>query len=356
MYRLLEYGKLFPPEDRRLLLEVDALAFAEGFIRSEFEEGFIRDHTMRHAFLHTRAGREALKLFERARLPVKKRTVESVESDWHTLMYMLRACYSARTWQGDGHRPGDNAKALKRRLDRLARCASEFARALREHGADNCLVLGFGWYLRAALKAVEGKAWVGYVDQVKILERELRMIDNDGRQEYDEFMKDIRENIVKGLAESRARAPKMESRSTGAMWADFFSELAASLRAESGPSLNTTAGMCGNLIYSRRIRNKAPNRETMLAFELVFYLRLWSLGAWDWRVSQPMPRKRSLWIFEPLCAWPIGHPMPREGKPHYAIAAAFVRAALGLDPLDITAETLKERLKRLPNSVRLGNW
>ncbi len=82
--------------------------------------------------------------------------------------------------------------------------------------------------------------------------------------------------------------------------------------------------------------NRLPEVETMLLFDLVQTFRLRSQRIYSRQTGQPMPK---------------------EGKPHYALAATFTNAIVGEKRFDGAAASsrLKAFLKANP-TVGIGNW
>jgi hypothetical protein len=309
--------RLTIPGPDRDLVEVPVSPEEQAAIEAEDE----RFRAWWREFRLSKAGMEALRFFERARLSIRRRTDETVRADISTLNRLGRACFYAATWEGP---PRDNAKARVRLRRKMAHHATELSKALAED--DPAL----SWDLWEA----ESAAWVGFVDRAEMIAREIR-----DEIPMERLLPHERNRLQRVLADAQAAAPGMRLRGRKKRWQDFFAALAESLRKAPRVPRRPTWKR-GNLIYPTRRKNgvpimdKSPRVETMLGFELVFHLRRWSLGLG----SAP---------------WQHGEPMPERGRPHYAVAAAFVRAAL---KRDITAETLKERLKSLPATVQLGMW
>jgi hypothetical protein len=123
------------------------------------------------------------------------------------------------------------------------------------------------------------------------------------------------------------------------MWPTFFRNLAEELKEklpeiDGGPWFHLYT--IGNLHYSKRIEGHVPDLTTMLAFELTFHLRRWSLGHADH-------------------VWASGTTMPKGGKPHNGVAASFINGVLTLRPR-LSGEQLGNRLKRLPKDIGLIAW
>lgn len=122
------------------------------------------------------------------------------------------------------------------------------------------------------------------------------------------------------------------------MWAGFFDCLAAELdgtlpELHGGPWLHRFT--VANLHFEKPRVSGAPLKvETPLLFELTLHLRNLSAG-------------RAGHIFQ------SGDRMPSDGRPHFNVAAAFVRAALGLP---LTGPQAASRLKSLPADVGLMSW
>lgn len=330
--------RLTIPGPDRDFVEVPIAPEEKAAIEAEDE----RFRTWWEKFRLTKAGGRALKSFERARLPVRKRTDATVQADLHTLYRLARACYHAATWPGQSVHALLGAKERKRLRLKAAHHASQLADLLSQHAEPAGL---FDRDLWVAMQS----AWIGYVDRVEAIEREIRGL-RDGTIRA--FAPTQRAHWLEtdALPLAQKAATHMRSRSLRAAWQHFFAALAESLRKAPRVSQRPTWKR-GNLIYETRRKNgvpvmdKMPRRETMLGFELVFHLRRWSLGLG-------------------AVPWHYGEPMPKRGKPHYKVAAEFVEGALRSD---LTANVrvegspkpvgiLKERLKRLPASVRLGRW
>jgi len=122
------------------------------------------------------------------------------------------------------------------------------------------------------------------------------------------------------------------------MGAAWFNELEQRLKVkmpelDGGPFLKHFT--IGNLIFQKPIKAGRPiDVSTMLAFELVFYLHMFTAG----RAAD---------------AWQVGQDMPKDGKPRYKLAAMFCNATLGsqLDELQVN-----DRLRKLPPGVGLMPW
>jgi hypothetical protein len=90
----------------------------------------------------------------------------------------------------------------------------------------------------------------------------------------------------------------------------------------------------GNLLVPKSIgAGRKIDVSTMLAFELVYYLRMFTAG-------------RAAHIVSSL-------PMPKDGKPCYDLAAMFCNATLGSN---LDARQVADRLRKLPAGVRLVRW
>jgi hypothetical protein len=91
----------------------------------------------------------------------------------------------------------------------------------------------------------------------------------------------------------------------------------------------------GNLHFSKPIAaGRSIDVSSMLAFELVFYLRMFTAG----RAAHVLSS---------------GQAMPNDGKPCYELAAMFCNATLGTK---LDARQLADRLRKLPAGVRLQRW
>ena len=122
------------------------------------------------------------------------------------------------------------------------------------------------------------------------------------------------------------------------MGAAWFSELERSLSGKlpelhGGPFFHRFT--LGNMHFERPL--KAGRRIeviSMLAFELAFYLRMFTAG----RASD---------------SWQTAQTMPEDGRPCANVIAAFCNAALdsSLDTRQVT-----DRLKKLPVDIGLMNW
>jgi len=240
-------------------------------------------------FVASRAGSDAIKRFAERRLPIGKRSSDTATNDFLALWRIARACYSATLWQREndsGVRYRKELAHARRTRETLAGHASALAQAFKSNPPG----------LRWALWGASDDAKVG--------------------------------NVLE------------EKRDTTKALADFFSALAARLRTakklpevDGGPWLYRST--YGNLIYRGSAPKRPPELETMLAFELVMYLRLWSAGQAAGVVQ-------------------VGQPLPKVGKPHFGVAAAFVSAAL--DTKGLTGAKLANRLKRMPEGVGLYMW
>lgn len=241
-------------------------------------------------FADSKSGGNAIRLFADRRLPVEKRSSETATNDFLALWRIARACYSATLWQCEndsGVRYRKELSRARRNRETLAGHASALAQAFKGNPPG----------LRWALWGASDDANVG--------------------------------NLL------------AKKRDTTKALSDFFSALAARLRKEKklpevdgGPWLLRST--YGNLIYRGSAPKRPPELETMLAYELVMYLRLWSAG-------------QAAGIVQ------VGQPMPRVGKPHFGIAAAFVSAALDTKER-LTGAKLANRLKRMPEGVGLYMW
>lgn len=268
------------------------------------------------SFIASKRGMDALRSFESARSKVRDRTSGSVNNDVTTLWRLARACHGAINWskqQDPGNRYRGRIASARRGRERLAYHARQLANGFEGWPP------GLHWALRsAALRAGVG---------------------------------DIRDKLRKELKALPARVPEAEraksaawlrldeKRSIAVMWPTFFRNLAEELRKklpeiDGGPWLHLYT--IGNLHYSKRIEGHVPDLTTMLAFELTFYLRRWSLGQADH-------------------VWASGTRMPKGGKPHNDVAASFINAVLILRP-QLTGEHLGNRLKRLPRDIGLIAW
>lgn len=125
---------------------------------------------------------------------------------------------------------------------------------------------------------------------------------------------------------------------------NYLLNLEKALRAplpelDGGPWLNKFT--LGNLILNDAISAGRPiTTESMLAFELVFYLRLHT-------ASRACERPQN------------GQPMPTEGKPCYPVVAAFCLAVFGGSH---TPSDMQDRANQISDNVRklkmagLSNW
>lgn len=90
----------------------------------------------------------------------------------------------------------------------------------------------------------------------------------------------------------------------------------------------------GNLIYEKPIKAGKPIKaETMLAFELAFYLRMHTAG----RANDSTQ---------------YGQPMPKDGDPCFQTVAAFCCAVFSTS---FDAKRIGDNVRYL-NSAGLGNW
>lgn len=268
------------------------------------------------SFIASKRGTAALKHFESARLPIRNRTRESTQHDLRSLWRLARACHGALTWskqQDPGSRYRARISGARRQRAKLAYHARQLAKGFE--GSPP----GLQW----ALWSAELQAGVGDI--------------------RDKLRKEIR-HLPIGVSEAeRAATVKRlhldEKRNVAKMWPEFFATLADELQKklpeiDGGPWLHLFT--IGNLHYRKPIEGHVPALETMLAFELTFHLRRWSLGQADH-------------------VWASGMPMPKGGKPHHGLAASFVNGALRLQP-GLTGDQLANRLKRLPTGIGLRGW
>ncbi len=122
------------------------------------------------------------------------------------------------------------------------------------------------------------------------------------------------------------------------MGAAFFSELESSLTGKL-PELNGGPFMSrftlGNLHFEKPLKAGRPVEvASMLAFELAFYLRMFTEG----RAGDVLQ---------------TAQPMPKDGKPCAQVIAAFCNAALATS---LSTEQVTDRLGKLPLDVGLCSW
>lgn len=128
---------------------------------------------------------------------------------------------------------------------------------------------------------------------------------------------------------------KIEVQKMGAVW---FAELAAALSGtlpelHGGPWFNLFT--LGNLHFEKPLKSGRPVEVTsMLAFELAFYLRMFTAG----RANN---------------VWSSGQRMPKYGKPCTHVVAAFCNATLNTYT---DAKQVADRLRKLPDGVGLIHW
>lgn len=281
--------------------------------KAQFER---RSHEWWDTFLAKPRSMTALRAFEAARLAIRRRTRESVNHDLITLWRLARGSYSAVTWNklsDPGNRYRSRIAIARRQREKLSYHARQLAKGLSGWPP------GLSWALRSASL----NAGVGSIrDKL--------------RKEVMELPPQISE------AERAATVKRLkldEERSIAKMWPEFFNSLADELlhklpEIDGGPWYRLYT--IGNLHYNKRIEGKLPELETMLAFELTFHLRRWSLGHANH-------------------SWSSSSPMPKGGKPYNEVAASFVNAALNL-PRGVTGEQIGNRLKRLPKNIGLIGW
>ena len=122
------------------------------------------------------------------------------------------------------------------------------------------------------------------------------------------------------------------------MGAAWFNELEQRLKKEmpelhGGPFLHRFT--FGNLHFDAAIEaGRKPEVSTMLAFELVFYLRMFTAG----RAAD---------------SWQVGQDMPKDGEPCYKLAAMFCNATLGSQLDD---GQIEDRLRHLSPGIGLQPW
>jgi hypothetical protein len=122
------------------------------------------------------------------------------------------------------------------------------------------------------------------------------------------------------------------------MGAAWFNELEQGLKKKmpelhGGPFFDRFT--IGNLHFDAAIEaGRKPKVSTMLAFELVFYLRMFTAG----RAAD---------------SWQVGQDMPKDGEPHHQLAAMFCNATLGSQLDD---EQVRDRLRKLPPGIGLKPW
>ncbi len=266
--------------------------------------------------MEQKRGIAALKSFEAARTRVRNRTQTSFEHDLTTLWRLARACHGAITWDKSldpGRRYRARVSKARRLRENLAYHARQLANGFKDRPP------GLHW----ALWAAEQQAGVGDI--------------------RDKLRKQL-ENLPANVSEAeRVAATKRlhldEKRNFDNMWPEFFAALANELKErlpeiDGGPWLHLYT--IGNLHYNKRLGGHVPALDTMLAFELTFHLRKWSLRQADHVLS-------------------AGEQMPKGGRPHNEVAASFINAAL-LTKREVTGDQIGNRLKRLPQGVGLRNW
>lgn len=268
------------------------------------------------SFIASKRGMDALRSFESARSKVRDRTPGSVNNDVTTLWRLARACHSAINWskqQDPGSRYRGRISRARREQERLAYHARQLAKGFE------------GWPpgLRWAIRSAALRAGVG-----------------DIRDKLRKELKALPAHVPEAeRAQTAARLRLHEKRSIAVMWPTFFRDLSEELQKklpeiDGGPWLHLYT--IGNLSYSKRIEGHVPDLATMLAFELTFHLRRWSLG----QVNH---------------GWTTGTPMSKGGKPHNDVAASFINSVLILRSR-LTGEQLGNRLKRLPKNIGLITW
>ena len=122
------------------------------------------------------------------------------------------------------------------------------------------------------------------------------------------------------------------------MGAAWFSELENTLSGKL-PELNGGPFFyrftVGNMHFEKPVKAGRPiGVVSMLAFELAFYLRMFTAG----RASD---------------SWADGQRMPIDGKPCTAVIAAFCKASLGSS---LSARQVAYRLNKLPTDAGLIGW
>lgn len=221
----------------------------------------------------SREGRAALRAFERIRADDVDRAI--------TLERIARACYLAATYA-----PNDDPAVKRRAALRAARSRelAQLSRAAR--------TLAKAWERNAP-----GLVWAAGEAQIQ-----------SGHDQ-----KWIDERYFSALANAlEGKLPEVH----GGPWLHRFT--------------------VGNLRFEKAIgRGVAIGVETMLGFEIVFYLRMLTAG----QAKDSTQR---------------GQRMPAGGRPHHDVAAAFVRAALRDSRVE--TRTLADRLRKLPADIGLMAW